>query len=197
VPGPSDAQAPAAQIPSGTGRFRGLPIALVRGLQFAVDFAMSALLCILPMAVVLVLPRNPDGTLGDLLVSIPVIGLAMVASVALSWWYWSRLPVRRGGRTLAMGWFGLQVVGEGGQPVGTATMALRWLGLLVDAMLFGLVGLASMLLTPRTQRVGDLLAATFVVRADALATDSVGPVATSPSEPAPPSETTPPSEPAT
>ena len=137
---------------------------MLRGVQFGIDLALSALLCMLPMSVVLVLPRNPDGTLGALLVSIPAIGLAMVVALVLSWWYWSVLPARRGARTLAMGWVGLRVVDGGGQPVGTAAMTLRWLGLAVDAMFLGLVGLVAMLVTPRCQRVGDLLAATEVVR---------------------------------
>lgn len=149
---------------------------LVRGLQFGIDLALSALLSLLPMSVMLVLPRNPDGTLGALLVSVPVIGLAMAAGVVLSWWYWSVLPVRRGGRTPAMGWLGLRVVDEHGRPVGTAAMTLRWMGLLVDAMLMGLVGLAAMLMTPRAQRVGDLLAATLVVR-DAQPVAGAGPQA--------------------
>jgi uncharacterized RDD family membrane protein YckC len=168
VPGPRDAQEPAAApAPSAPGRhpLRSLPLPAVRGVQFGIDFGLSTLLCLLPMSVVLVLPRNPDGTLGDLLLSIPMIGLAMALAVALSWWYWCVLPVRRGGRTPAMGWFGLRVIGDGGQRVGVSAMTLRWLGLLVDAMLAGLVGLAAMLLTARDQRVGDLLAATLVVRA--------------------------------
>lgn len=168
MPGPRDAPAPAA-APSPPGRhpLHGLALPAVRGVQFGIDLGLSALLCLLPMSVVLVLPRNPDGTLGNLLVSIPVIGLAMAGAIALSWWYWCVLPVRRGGRTPAMGWLGLRVVGEGGQPVGVSAMTLRWFGLLVDAMLVGLVGLAAMLLTARDQRVGDLLASTLVVRSGA------------------------------
>jgi uncharacterized RDD family membrane protein YckC len=155
----------AGSVPAGRAvQAAGAPIVLVRGAQFGIDLTLSCLLAVAPLLVVPLLPRNPDGTLGALLVSVPVIGLAMAGGVVLSWWYWSVLPVRRGGRTLAMGWLGLRVVDELGRPVGIAAMTLRWLGLLVDAMLVGLVGLAAMLLTPRTQRFGDLLAATLVVR---------------------------------
>ena len=71
----------------------------------------------------------------------------LVLAVVISWWYWARLPRRRGGQTLAMGWFGLRVVRlDGGEPTGSQ-LTLRWLLLVVDAMFFGAVGLIAMLVT--------------------------------------------------
>ena len=134
-----------------------------RGLQFGIDLALSSLLATAPMLLVLLLPRNPDGTLGRLTLAVPLIGLLLLAAAVLSWWYWSVLAARRGGRTPGMGWLGLRVVGPHGGAPGVGAMTLRWVGLLVDGILAGLVGLGFILATPRRQRFGDLLANTLVV----------------------------------
>jgi uncharacterized RDD family membrane protein YckC len=64
-----------------------------------------------------------------------------------------------------MGWLRLRVVRvDGGEVVGSQ-LSLRWLLLVVDAMFFGAVGLIAMLSSSRTQRIGDALADTLVVRA--------------------------------
>jgi uncharacterized RDD family membrane protein YckC len=142
------------------------PIVALRVVQFALDLAIMALITLIPTALILVLlPRNPDDTLGALLIAIPVILALLVLSVVISWWYWARLPRRLGSRTLAMRWFGLRVVTlDGGEPTGSQ-LTLRWLLLVVDGMLFGAVGLIAMLATARHQRIGDSLAETLVVRA--------------------------------
>jgi uncharacterized RDD family membrane protein YckC len=137
----------------------------LRVLQFALDLALSAVLCLAPLALLLLLPENPDGTLGALWLAIPLLGLAMVVGIGLSWWYWAVLPRRWSGRTPAMRWLGLRVVGLDGRDASLGQLGARWLMLLVDAMLFGLVGLVAMLATPHRQRLGDVLAGTVVVRA--------------------------------
>jgi uncharacterized RDD family membrane protein YckC len=149
---------------TGPGLLARTPVVALRVLQFALDLAIVAVLTLVPMSVLLILPRNPDDTLGALLVSIPVILGVLVAAALVSWWYWARLPRRRHGRTVAMGWLGLRTVRVDGGTASTSQLTLRWLLLLVDAMLLGLVGLVAMVATPRHQRIGDLMAETLVVR---------------------------------
>ena len=141
-----------------------MPLVALRGLQFALDLGLLTLLCLVPLSVTAVLPHNPDGTLGALLVSIPVVALALLTCVLLSGWYWALRPARHRGRTFAMGWLRLRVVRADGADATAGLMALRWVMLLVDGILFGAVGLASMLLTPRGQRLGDIVADTVVIR---------------------------------
>jgi uncharacterized RDD family membrane protein YckC len=43
-------------------------------------------------------------------------------------------------------------------------MTIRWVLLIVDSLVSGLVGLLAMFATERHQRVGDLVARTIVVR---------------------------------
>jgi uncharacterized RDD family membrane protein YckC len=140
------------------------PIPALRVVQFTIDLALVALLCLVPLAVVLLLPRNPDGTIGSLLVSIPVVLLALVACAVLSWSYLAWWPAVHAGQTPAMRLLHLAVVSADGRPATTLQHGLRWVMLLVDGMAFGAVGLGAMLLTPRQQRVGDVLADTVVVR---------------------------------
>ena len=69
------------------------------------------------------------------------------------------------GRTPGKRWAGLRVVEDGGAPVGWGASAVRNVVRLLD-LLPGvyLVGALTILLSPRGQRVGDLIAGTIVVR---------------------------------
>jgi uncharacterized RDD family membrane protein YckC len=159
---PATEEVPAA---SPAGLLDRAPIVALRVVQFALDLAIVALITLVPMALaLLLLPRNPDGSLGALLITIPVVLALLVLAVVISWWYWARLPRRRHGRTLAMGWFGLRVVNMDGSRTTSSQLTLRWLLLVVDAMFFGAVGLIAMLSSARHQRIGDSLADTLVVR---------------------------------
>ena len=74
--------------------------------------------------------------------------------------------VLAGGRTPGKRWTGLRVVRVGGQPVGFVTSSIRNLLRPIDFLpSLYLVGIASVLLTTRNQRLGDLAAGTVVARA--------------------------------
>jgi uncharacterized RDD family membrane protein YckC len=79
------------------------------------------------------------------------------------------VPNRTGGRTPAMRLLGLRIVTEWGGTPTLGRYAIRWLLQVVDGFAFGLAGLLVMLLSPRHQRVGDLVARTLVVRVTAAA----------------------------
>lgn len=121
-----------------------------------------ALAACLPLAVLLLVPDNPDGSMGHLLIAIPLMMVLFAASVLLSWWYWVIRPARRRGRTFAMEWLGLRVVGLDGAPATSGQLAVRWVMLLVDGMFAGMVGLVAILATKGQQRLGDIAAGTLV-----------------------------------
>lgn len=74
--------------------------------------------------------------------------------------------VLAGGRTPGKRWTGLRVVRAGGQPVGFVASAIRNLLRPIDFLpSLYLVGIASVLVTKRNQRLGDLAAGTVVARA--------------------------------
>ena len=69
------------------------------------------------------------------------------------------------GRTPGKRWTGLRVVREGGRPITLARSALRNILRLIDIMPgFYAVGMTTIFITSRNQRVGDLAAGTHVVR---------------------------------
>jgi uncharacterized RDD family membrane protein YckC len=92
--------------------------------------------------------------------------------------------VLAGGRTPGKRWTGLRVVRSGGQPVGFVASSIRNLVRLID-LLPGvyLVGIISILVTKRNQRLGDLAADTIVARAPRRATRVEEPEAPAPLAP--------------
>lgn len=70
-----------------------------------------------------------------------------------------------GGRTPGKRALGLRVVRAGGQPIGLRSSAVRNVLRFVDVyVLFGLVGITSIIATRRNQRLGDVAADALVVR---------------------------------
>jgi uncharacterized RDD family membrane protein YckC len=85
---------------------------------------------------------------------------AVLGWLVHAWW-----PSTHGGQTPAMGWLKLRIVTAEGGPPSLGALTVRWLLLVVDGSFFGLVGLVIMSATARHQRLGDIAASTYVVRA--------------------------------
>ncbi len=68
-----------------------------------------------------------------------------------------------GGQTLGMRLFGLRVVGTDGTPIGLGAAIVRWVGIVISAVML-LLGLAWIAVDPRKQGWHDKLAGTVVVR---------------------------------
>jgi uncharacterized RDD family membrane protein YckC len=77
------------------------------------------------------------------------------------------VPYRNGGRTPGMRVLGLRIVTEWGGTPTLGAYLLRTVLQAVDGFAFGLTGLFVMIISPRHQRVGDLVARTLVVRLSA------------------------------
>jgi uncharacterized RDD family membrane protein YckC len=91
--------------------------------------------------------------------------LAFLVPAVLGWLVYAWWPSTHGGQTPAMGWLKLRIVTAEGGPVSLGGLTVRWLLLIVDGSFFGLVGLIIMSATARHQRLGDIAASTYVVRA--------------------------------
>ena len=88
------------------------------------------------------------------------------------------------GRTLGKRWNGLRVVRVGGQPIGFVSSVIRNLLRLVDILPgFYLVGMTSVLVTHKNQRLGDIVAGTVVVRERRAAPQSPGALGVAPGPP--------------
>src|SRR5690348_3539425 len=90
--------------------------------------------------------------------------LAVLAAFFLFWGYFLLFEALNDGRTPGKHLMGIRVVMETGHPITFAAAAVRNLIRIVDALPFGLVGLAFMLFHPQNKRLGDLVAGTVVAR---------------------------------
>ena len=84
----------------------------------------------------------------------------------LGWSYFILLEWLWNGQTIGKRAYGLRVINEDGSPAGFVAVFVRNLVRMVDFLpsFYGL-GLLSIVFTARSQRLGDLAAGTFVVRA--------------------------------
>jgi len=88
-----------------------------------------------------------------------------VATFLIFFAYDVLFEVRSHGRTLGKRWVGLRVVRTGGRPVNFVTSAIRNVMRIVDILPgFYTLGMLSIFVTRRNQRLGDLAAGTFVIR---------------------------------
>ncbi|MBA3380474.1 MAG: RDD family protein [Actinobacteria bacterium] len=93
-------------------------------------------------------------------------GLLALSTFMILLVYDVAFEVLAGGRTPGKRWTGLRVVLATGQPIGFVSSVIRNLLRIVDFLPSAyLVGIASILVTSRNQRLGDLAAGTVVARA--------------------------------
>jgi uncharacterized RDD family membrane protein YckC len=94
------------------------------------------------------------------------VGLLALSVFLVFFAYDVAFEVLAGGRTPGKRWTGLRVVLTSGQPVGFVASSIRNLLRVVDFLPSAyLVGIVSILVTTRNQRLGDLAAGTIVARA--------------------------------
>ena len=94
-----------------------------------------------------------------------VQAVIVLGAFALQWGYWTFFETLWGGRSPGKRALRIRVVRLEGAPETFADAALRNLGRWIDFLpLAYAVGLASMIVSPRSRRLGDLLAGTVVVR---------------------------------
>jgi uncharacterized RDD family membrane protein YckC len=131
--------------------------------QYLVDAILLGVLGLIAWGIWLLAPTNPDGTLrgfGGFLVAL----VAGVVGVAIWVWYWVLRPAGHNGQTFGMQLLDLRITHASGAPASRGQLLVRALFLFVDTLFLGLVGLVTMLSSRNHQRVGDLVASTFVIR---------------------------------
>jgi uncharacterized RDD family membrane protein YckC len=96
----------------------------------------------------------------------PYFGIALLLTFAIAWSYFILLEWLGNGQTIGKRVFGLRVIADDGAPAGFIAILVRNLIRVVDFLpgFYGF-GLLAIVVSPRSQRLGDLAAGTFVVRA--------------------------------
>ena len=139
-------------------------VILRRYAQVAIDrlLLVVALLVLLLLSLIVVarIPRGTDRTVMAYVVG----GLVLALLIGGNWLMEVWVPHRWLGGTPGMRWLGLRVVTEHGETPGLRAYTIRWLMMIVDGYLFGLVGALAIAFSPRHQRFGDMVARTLVVR---------------------------------
>ena len=115
--------------------------------------------------------------------------VALVVFVVL-WFYYPAFEWSWRGQTPGKRYQGIRVVRTDGQPAGLAPILVRNLVRIVDVMLLPFLALISMVITKRSQRLGDLAAGTMVVRERGLPTLTVVPWLVPAEAPSPTLDTT-------
>jgi uncharacterized RDD family membrane protein YckC len=156
-----------AQGPMGPGPTRlGPPMMITesetrvtgrRVIQYIVDYILAG---IVP-AIAYWLFNRGSGTLHG-------IGwvLATVIALAAYFIYWVSIPYAYGGQTFGMKLFRLRVISKDGAKASMPQLFIRGILLIIDTLIFGLVGLITMVCSRYRQRVGDHAASTIVVSAE-------------------------------
>jgi uncharacterized RDD family membrane protein YckC len=96
----------------------------------------------------------------------PYFGIAALLTFAIAWSYFILLEWLGNGQTIGKRIFGLRVIADDGAPAGFTAVLVRNLVRMVDFLpgFYGF-GLLAIVVSSRSQRLGDLAAGTFVVRA--------------------------------
>jgi len=93
-------------------------------------------------------------------------GIFVLLTFAIAWSYFIFFEWLGNGQTIGKRMFGLRVIADDGAPAGFTAVLVRNLIRVIDFLpgFYGF-GLLAIVISPRSQRLGDLAAGTFVVRA--------------------------------
>ena len=150
----------------GGGPMMGMPISPVneletrvtgrRVVQYIIDYIITAAIAALVMWVL-------DRGSGAVNVVLLLVGVAI--NLAWYFWYWVLRPYQANGQSFGMQLLGLRVISKDGGPASMMQLFIRGILLIVDTLIWGLVGFITIVASRYRQRVGDHAARTLVVRA--------------------------------
>jgi uncharacterized RDD family membrane protein YckC len=127
-----------------------------RVVQYIIDYAITG---IVASVIIWALDRG-TGAVNTILVLV-----GAVLSAAWYFWYWVYRPYRAGGQSFGMQLLGLRIISKDGGRATMGQLFIRGILLIVDTLIWGLVGLITILCSRYRQRIGDHAAKTLVVRA--------------------------------
>ena len=131
-----------------------------RGFAAVVDFLIATLIFIGGDLLITFLVRQFG------LIGLQLQGVLVLVMLLIAWSYFILLEWLWQGQTIGKRLFGLRVIRDDGAPAGFIAVLIRNLLRVIDFLpaLYG-VGLVSVIVTSRSQRLGDIAAGTYVVRA--------------------------------
>lgn len=134
-----------------------------RVLQYMIDWLQVAIVGGALLAVYLFSPTKDDGAVDSSSGGFWLItAFVFFGSILWALYVWVLRPHNHSGQTIGMRVMSIQVVSVDGSPASRGQLLIRALLFLVDVGMTPLIGLISMLVTSKNQRVGDLVAKTIV-----------------------------------
>ena len=127
-----------------------------RVVQYIIDYVITG---VVASFIMWVFDRSTGGVNAVLLL------IGAVLSAAWYFWYWVLRPYQKNGQSIGMQLLGLRIISKTGGRASMMQLFIRGILLIVDTLVWGLVGLITMLFSRYRQRVGDHAAKTLVVRA--------------------------------
>ena len=131
-----------------------------RGFAAVLDFLLASLIAFTANVIL-----SEAGAFGEASFAV-VAGLTLIVALVLIWAYFILLEWLWNGQTIGKRVYRLRVINEDGSPAQFTAVLIRNLLRLVDFLpaLYG-VGVLAIVLSSKSQRLGDLAAGTYVVRA--------------------------------
>jgi uncharacterized RDD family membrane protein YckC len=131
-----------------------------RGFAAVVDFVIASLLVFAAWMLLSLVPLESPTE------PFIAVGVAILVTLGLIWAYFILLEWLWNGQTIGKRIYKLRVINEDGSPAQFTAVLVRNLLRLVDFLpAFYGTGVVSIVLSPKSQRLGDLAAGTYVVRA--------------------------------
>ncbi len=164
-PGATGQQSQGYAMPPPMGYFAGSPVprevtkvTFRRIVQYIID---GILVSIIPAIVWAIVGAADHGVT-------KVIGtwVGVIVEIAVMVWYWIFWPYLMDGQTLGMRLMKVRVISKTGGRASLWQLFGRWIFLIIDGLVAGLVGLIVILCSRYRQRIGDHVAQTLVVQAD-------------------------------
>lgn len=131
--------------------------------QYIVDWLLIAIVGAALLALFLLSPTEQDGAVDSTAAGFWVItAFVFLGGIVWSLYVWVLHPHSHDGQTIGMGIMSIQVVSVDGSAASRGQLLVRALLFVVDIGMTPLIGLISMLASPRNQRIGDHVAKTIV-----------------------------------
>lgn len=133
-----------------------------RVVQYVIDVFLIGVVGTALLALYLLTPTQDDGAIESGPAFWIITAVVVVGSIGWALYVWVFRPHSHNGQTFGMGLMSLQVVSVDGTPASRGQLLGRTLLLVVDVGATPLIGLISMLVSSKHQRIGDHAAKTIV-----------------------------------
>ncbi len=131
--------------------------------QYTVDWILIAVVGGALLALYLLSPTEEDGAVDSTAAGFWIItAVVFFGGIIWSLYVWVLHPHSHNGQTVGMGLMSIQIVSVDGSPASRGQLLVRAVLFVIDIGMTPLIGLITMLVSTKNQRIGDHVAKTVV-----------------------------------